>query len=154
MMKEKRETKALPNFFVGKQLTRQRIKKFLDTRYKALCEKAPNHGETRSIWYSREHFAGLLEEIDRAGGNGIKISFGVYEEEHDFAHQMCLLFNVTCRSEKDGNSNNQTVFMEDQKDFKMRFSMYQKKRANEDFNLGHPCPPRCDDGGLTGGSDL
>ncbi|MEO1054721.1 MAG: hypothetical protein AAFX87_29080 [Bacteroidota bacterium] len=143
-MENKKNIKALPFFYVGKKLTEERIDRFLKRRHPALCEELGRE-DTRSIWYTRDHIAQLLEEIDKAGGNGIRMSFGVYEEGHRFAGQTCIVSNVTREVSKNGMDYNVNVVVENEPDFSERHALWEEKQVFEDFNFGSPCPPRCDE---------
>lgn len=143
-MESKKQIKALPFFYVGKKLTEDRIDRFLKRRYPSLCQEL-GRPDTRSIWYTREHIAQLLEEIDNANGNGIRMSFGVYEEGHRYEGQLCIVSNVTREVSKNGIDRNVKVQVENEPEFNERHTLWQEKQAFEDFNFGAPCPPRCDE---------
>ncbi|MGD1959790.1 MAG: hypothetical protein ACFB2Y_13100 [Fulvivirga sp.] len=143
-MESRKNIKALPYFYVGKKLTDERIARFLKRRYPALCQEL-GRDDTRSIWYTREHIAQLLEEIDNANGNGIRMHFGVYEEGHRYEGQLCIVSNVTREVTKNGADYNLNVKVEDEPDFIERHALWEEKQAFEDFNFGAPCPPRCDE---------
>lgn len=145
--------KSLPFFYVGKEMTDQRINTFINDRYPSLCKSIKKHcgkkEDTRSIWYTRDHIAELLEEIDKVKGNGLRMCFGVYEEGHDYAGQLCIVSKVTKEvSNKKGVSFNEDIEMEKQSDFTERLTLWEERQALEDFNFGHPCPPLC--GNITG----
>lgn len=113
----------------------------MTTKYPTLSERL-GKDDTKSIWYSRDHVVKLLEEIDHANGDGLRLHFGAYEDGHEFASgQLCLVMNVT-RGKKD-------VILEEEADFPDR-SKSEKgfdpnaKVISKDFNFGSPCPPRCD----------
>ncbi|WP_295119109.1 hypothetical protein [uncultured Chitinophaga sp.] len=147
--------KPLPFFYVGKQVSNDRITRFKNQKH-TLLSQALGKSDTRSIWYSKEHFVKLLEEIEFAGGDGVRISMGMYEEGHEFAGQLCLLFNST-RPETVGNTLiHSTVVLENEPDFAERSSLPREiiqfpgdgtTTDIRDFNLGSPCPPRCEDDG-------
>lgn len=144
--------KPLPFFFVGQKTTEDRISKFKKLKH-TLLSQGLGKPDTTSIWYSKEHFVKLLEEMEFAGGDGIRISFGMYEENHQYAGQTCLLFNTT-RQEMVGNNLVHTnVILEKESDFPERSSVEKDiilfpgddpSVDVRDFNLGLPCPPRCD----------
>lgn len=155
--------KPLPFFYVGNQVAADRISRFKNQKHNLLSQSL-GKPDTRSIWYSKDHFVKLLEEIEFAGGDGIRISFGMYEEGHEFAGQLCLLFNST-RARVAGNMLvHSTVILENEPDFTERSSLPREiihfpgdgtTTDIRDFNLGSPCPPRCedeDDGGDDGGA--
>ena len=104
--------------------------------------------DTQSIWYSREHIAKLLEEIDLANGDGLRVYFGTYEEGHEFEGQLCLLMNSTREKNVGGLISHVNVRLEDEPNFSDRSSLtraFDLKGAStkKDFNFGSPCPPRC-----------
>ncbi|PZR26439.1 MAG: hypothetical protein DI535_14305 [Citrobacter freundii] len=148
--------RPLPLFYIGKTATNQRITKFLTEKH-GILSTALGRSDTKSIWYSREHFARLLEEIDLAGGDGICVSFGVYEDGHEYAGQLCLLFNSTRESTFGAYISHTNVVLEDEPDYPERSALPRDififpgdnptEQDIRDFNFGHPCPPRCPDGG-------
>ncbi len=148
------QTKPLPVFYVGKQVTKDRIKNFQDIKH-PLLSQALGKQDTKCIWYAKEHFAKLLEEIEQVNGDGMRIHFGMYEEGHQFEGQLCLLFTAT-REKTIGNDVVHTnVFLENEPDFEDRSSLPRDfpgfpgdEPGNiRDFNYGSPCPPLCDGGG-------
>jgi hypothetical protein len=146
--------KPIPGFFVGKLVTEERINNYINQKH-GLLSDGIGKDDTQSIWYSRDHFAELLEEIDYANGDGVRIHFGMYEEGHEFEGQLCLLFTST-KEVLDGEIvTHQNVLLEDQEDWEDRSTAARGNPnvANDgrkkDFNYGSPCPPRCP--GFTGG---
>jgi hypothetical protein len=141
--------KPLPFFFVGQTLVNQRSADFISQKNNLLSE-ALGKPDTRTIWYSREHIAGLLDEIDHAGGDGLRVAFGMYEPGHQFEGQLCLVMNPT-RAVPEGDAVlHQVVILENEPDFAARSAVEKsglfggllgKKKG---FNLGSPCPPICD----------
>lgn len=148
-MKNSSSTKDLPFFYVGKAITDNRKEKFKREKYESLCEKLGKQ-DTQSIWYSRQHISTLLEEIDHAGGDGIRLHFGAYEDDHDYEGQLCLVMNIT----RSSSGSRKDIILEEESDFKDRSSINRGNNGNNvnqirrDFNFGFPCPPRCngDDG--------
>lgn len=156
--------KPLPFFYVGKQISKERTTRFKNQKHNLLSQ-ALGKPDTKSIWYSKEHFTKLLEEIDFAGGDGIRIQFGMYEAGHEFEGQTCLLFNTT-REVVEGNLvTHVNVILENEPDYPDRSSLPREIISYpggsigiiRDFNLGSPCPPSCtekeedDDGDGNGG---
>ena len=144
--------KPLPFFYVGKQISKERTTRFKDQKHNLLTQ-ALGKPDTRSIWYSKEHFTKLLEEIDFAGGDGIRIQFGMYEAGHEFEGQTCLLFNTTREVVVNNVVKHQNVVLENEPDYLDRSSLPREIiqfpdgsiGTIRDFNLGSPCPPSCDD---------
>lgn len=145
-------TKPLPFFYVGPQITATRVARFKNQKHNLLSQ-ALGRPDTKSIWYSKEHFVKLVEEIEYAGGDGIRVQFGVYEDEHEFAGQLGLLFNVTREIMIGDTINHTNVVLENEPDFPERSALPREIIAfpggtndggNKDFNTGSPCPPRCD----------
>lgn len=103
--------------------------------------------DTLSVWYSKEHIIKLLEEIDHAGGDGLRVYFGMYENAHQFAGQTCLLMNVTRAAEINGQPIHEKVILENEQDFASRSALerdFSFDPSERDFNFGSPCPPICD----------
>ena len=142
-------TNPLPFFFVGKEVTEQRKINFTTHKHPVLTQQLGRE-DTRSIWYTREHIAKLLEEIDAAQGDGIRLYFGAYETGHEFAGQLCLVMNVTRERNVAGSISHINVVQEDEPSFATRSQ--QERSTNvlggsiKDYNFGSPCPPRCADG--------
>lgn len=145
--------KPLPFFYVGQQISTDRINRF-QSQKNNLLSQAIGKTDTKSIWYSKEHFVKLVEEIEFAGGDGIRVYFGMYEEGHQFEGQLCLLFNATREKLVDGQVVHSNVVLETEPDFPDRSALpreviiYPGEEAtggSKDFNLGSPCPPRCED---------
>jgi hypothetical protein len=135
--------KPLPFFFVGKDVTNERINKFLTTKYDLLSD-AIGKPDTRSIWYSKEHVEGWLSEINLANADGLRIYFGSYEETHpSYPKQTCLLMVLTREDSQPGVHGD--ISIEDEPDFALRS---QTERSivdftERDYNVGSPCPPIC-----------
>jgi len=145
--------KPLPFFYVGKQVTVDRINRYQSQKHNVLSS-ALGKPDTKSIWYSKEHFEKLLEEITFAGGDGIRIHFGMYEEGHAYEGQLCLLFTTTREKLVDGHIVHSNVILENEPDYPERsalprevilFPGEEPTGDIRDFNLGSPCPPSCDD---------
>jgi hypothetical protein len=151
-MRTQSSTKPLPFFYIGNRLTTERINNFLDQKH-SLLSAGMGKTETKSIWYSRDHIARLLEEIDFAGGDGLRIRFGMYEPSHEFADQLCLVMNVTREKEIAGNLVHTNIVLENEPDFIERSALPRESikfspkdiftSRIKDFNYGSPCPPRC-----------
>jgi hypothetical protein len=143
----KKSSSPLPFFFIGKEVTNRRKAKFIREKYPAI-NAAFGKEDTRSIWYSREHIAKLLEEIDLSGGDGLRVYFGAYEDDHEFAGQLCLVFNATREKNENGISSHVDVQIEDEPNYSERLTLTrafdpEKLQATKDYNFGSPCPPRC-----------
>ena len=112
----------LPFFFVGKEKTEERVENY-ESKKRSLLSTALGKPETKNIWYSKEHIAKLLEEVELAGGDGLRIHFGMYEAGHEFEGQLCLLMTTT-REVKIGESVvHQNVVMEDEPGFTERSAL-------------------------------
>ncbi len=144
--------KPLPFFYVGKQITTDRINRFTTNKH-GLLSQALGKQDTQSIWYSKEHFQKLVEEIEFAEGDGVRVHFGMYEEGHEFQGQLCLLFNTTRAEVVDDITLHNNVVLEDEPNYEERSSLPREiilypgegcAGDIRDFNLGSPCPPRCD----------
>jgi hypothetical protein len=152
-MRTQTSPKPLPLFFIGKSLTTERVNNFL-TRKLAILSQGIGKTDTKSIWYSKDHIVKLLEEIEFAGGDGLRIQFGMYEPSHEFAGQLCLVMNVTREKEIAGNLVHANVVLENEADFTERSALPREiitfspkdvfASRIKDFNYGSPCPPRCD----------
>lgn len=147
-------TKPLPFFFVGKDVTRGRVNNYLTCKHN-LLSTGLGKPDTKSIWYSKEHIVKLLEEIEYAEGDGIRIQFGMYEEGHEFAGQLCLVMNTTRENRVNNIVRHTNVVLENEPDYEERSSRPRDIilfpgdgfSIPRDFNYGSPCPPRCDDPG-------
>lgn len=131
-------TMPLPSIFIGKALTTSRIANY-GTKH-ALLSTEISKPDTKSVWYSKEQITELMAEIDHAEGDGVRLFFGSYEDNHaEFAHQTCLLLVVTRAHTEGGHEN---VALEDEPDYEARSISFDEKKR--DFNHGSPCPPSCD----------
>ncbi|MFN8306938.1 MAG: hypothetical protein U0T79_09205 [Ferruginibacter sp.] len=144
------DSKPLPAFYIGGELTETRKGNFISQKH-GLLSTALNRDDTKSIWYTRDHIAGLLDEIDLAGGDGLRIYFGAYESGHEYEGQLCLVMNVTREKIVNDITCHQNVVLENEPDFNDRLSADRdsgigsnKLGGNRDYNFGSPCPPRCD----------
>ena len=150
-MSTEKPFRKLPDCFIGKEKTEERIDRYKHHKYDAQCNtsKHAKQGDTLSVWYDKKHFEDLLHEIEAANGNGIRISFGMYEADHKYyPSQTCLLFNVTRIN--DANFNTLDVNIEEEPDYEERMKLSGDAENKEDFNLGSLCPPRCNPTGLGG----
>jgi hypothetical protein len=133
----------LPFFFISQDLVDQRVSAFISQKNNLLSD-ALGKPDTQSIWYSRDHIAGLLTEIDHASGDGLRVYLGMYESGHQYEGQLCLVMNAT-RPPVSG-SGHQDVILENEPDFVARSGT--EKGADglweKGYNLGSPCPPICD----------
>lgn len=139
----------LPYFFVGKDITLERIGNYLNNKNNVLST-ALGRTDTKSIWYSRDHISKLLDEIDHAGGDGLRICFGAYESTHEYAGQLCLMMVCTKENNTVDPPGHTNVYLEDLPDFEQRSALpravsdFPSETSKKDFNFGSPCPPRCD----------
>lgn len=136
------QARPLPFFYVGRKVTKQRVAKFLKTKH-VLLSKELNKPETKAVWYTRDHISLLLEEMDHAGADGLRIYLGAYEEHENYSGQLCLLMVMTKANLKTGGHMDITV--EDASDFQSRSI---DNTSPRDFNVGSPCPPICDEEGM------
>lgn len=151
-MSTKTAITPLPYFYVGKDITNDRIARYKNGKH-AILSTALGKPDTRSIWYSKEHFEKLLEEIDLAGGDGIRVYFGEYESGHEYEGQLCLLFRSTRELIKNNALHHVNVILENEPDYPERSSLEREmftfpgenptEQDVRDFNLGQACPPRC-----------
>lgn len=130
---------ALPFFFVGKTTTKARIARYAETKHPVLSREM-NKPDTKSIWYTKEHISFLLDEMNNADADGLRIYFGAYGEQENYSGQTCLLMVMTKPGEQTGHID---ISVEDEPDFQARSVDGSGRR---DFNVGNPCPPMCDDG--------
>ncbi len=138
--------KPLPWFFIGEQLTNDRIELFMNNKHNLLSQSLGKQ-DTHSIWYTRDHIAMLLDEIDHAGGDGLRVYFGMYEAGHsDFPGQTCLLMAITRAAQRGDKTIHERVSLEHESDFPQRSSLPRdfNQPTGRDFNFGSPCPSLCD----------
>lgn len=144
------EVKPLPPFFIGQNIVDNRVNNFSTVKY-TLLSTTLGKPDTKSIWYSREHIAKLLDEIDHAGGDGLRIFLAAYESDHpQFAGQLCLVMNPTRLNANGGHDN---VIAENEPDFAERSQAAKSISLSpsdasffndKGLNYGSPCPPKCD----------
>jgi hypothetical protein len=142
-------TQPLPFFYIGKDLTDDRINDYVSNKHN-LLSSAMNKQDTKSIWYSKEHIEKLLAEIEHYEGDGLRVSLGTYETGNEFAGQTCLVMNVTRELIIGDLIKHTNVNLETEPDFEDRSALSRKLNGDDplfgdrDFNYGSPCPPRCD----------
>jgi hypothetical protein len=138
------EANPLPSFFVGKQVTKDRIDRFIAEKH-PLLSGAIGTPDTKAIWYSKDHVAQWLAEMDKAGADGMRIYFGMQGAEDEYPNQTCLLMVMTRADMQTGVHTDFTI--EDSPDFAdRRFRPGNREGNRRDFNTGSPCPPVCDAG--------
>lgn len=150
---ESQTVKSLPFFFIGRSLTLERINNYLNHKH-GLLSQSLGKMDTKRIWYSKEHIAKLLEEIEYVGGDGVRVSFGMYENSNEYAGQLCLLMNVTRDQTVGDTVSHVNVILENEPDYEDRSALQrdiilpsdEETPIDKDFNYGSPCPPRCDTG--------
>jgi hypothetical protein len=152
-MQDSQSAQPLPDIFIGTEKAHRMIDKYLTEKYPLLqnAQQAigANRQETKSVWYSKQHFETLLKEINLMNANGIRIYFGAYEEEHPLAPgQQCLLMVPTRISAK--NTGNEDIIYENEPNFEDRVnastvsrSVILEEETPRPFNYGSPCPPIC-----------
>lgn len=135
--------KPLPFFFVGTNVTNERVNAFLSTKHN-LLSSAIGKQDTKAVWYSREHIEGLLDEMNHANADGLRIYFGAYSNEHEtLSNQLCLLMVMTrLNQQTDAHAD---ISIEDEPDFAERSTAERGfgDQTEKDFNVGSPCPPIC-----------
>ena len=153
-------SRPLPAIFIGKDLIVKRIKRYLQNKHPLLSQDLSKDGtpreETRSIWYSREHVATWLEEMDHYQADGIRVYFGAYgdNEEGRPPGQLCLLMVPTRQG--DNNMIHNDIILEEEPDFAQRQQsgtqprtrglgddLLTTKPRTREYNYGSPCPPVC-----------
>ena len=135
--------KPLPFFFVGKDVTNERINTFITTKY-GLLSDVIGKPDTKSVWYTREHVEGWLSEMNLANADGLRIYFGSYEETHpSYPKQTCLLMVLTKEDPQSGI--NMDISIEDEPNFSLRSQTERSitDLTERDYNVGSPCPPIC-----------
>jgi hypothetical protein len=145
-MSNQTSAKPLPAFFVGQAITRDRIKRFQETKQPVLTNLIGKE-DTRAVWYSIEHIEELFKELKYLNANGLRIYLGSYEESHpQYSGQTCLLMVATRLND---SQKNEDLILEQGPDFESRISLQRdleiqpEKPKERDFNYGSPCPPVC-----------
>lgn len=135
--------KPLPFFYVGKEETQKRVLSYLSTKHKLLSE-AIGKTDTKSIWYSRTHIEGLLDEMQHANADGLRIYLGSYPETQlELKNQTCLLMVMTRENPDTGAHADFDI--EDEPDYSIRSAKEKgfEIPVEKNFNVGSPCPPIC-----------
>jgi hypothetical protein len=136
-MLQENAARPLPYFYVGTTITNDRVARFSNNKHALLSEQL-GKPDTKSVWYTKEHIAQLLSEMEHADAGGLRIYLGEYGEEENYSGQLCLLMVMTKDEENSGVQLDITI--EDAADFQARSIDNKKSR---DFNVGSPCPPIC-----------
>src|SRR5258706_8284426 len=121
-MGQQDSVQPLPYFYVGKSITGQRITNYVNQKNNLLSESL-GKPDTQSIWYSKDHITKLLEEIELAEGDGLRIYLGAYESTNEYAGQLCLLMVVTKARTGNDQPEHINVYLEDQPDFADRSAL-------------------------------
>jgi hypothetical protein len=146
------EITPLPTFFITQDILEQRKAAFESDKL-PLLTGAIGKPDTKNIWYSRDHIAQLLNEIDYYGGDGLRIFFGKYEDSNEsFSGQLCLVMNPTRAVNSGGVITHQNIIAENEADFSERSALPKtiplspdgSAFADKGYNYGSPCPPLCD----------
>ena len=157
-MQSNESIKPLPAIFIGEEILKTKVDKFLNEKYTLLSnaqkEKDINREETKSIWYSREHVQTWLDEMNLLNADGMRVHFGAYGDSEGIAPgQLCLLMTLTRTSEQ--GLPGEDIIYENLPDFEARKNASVNSRSfNEskdldfdskpkEFNYGSPCPPIC-----------
>lgn len=136
--------RPLPPFFIGQQITQDRIDRFVQEKH-PLLSNAIGKPDTKAIWYSRDHVAQWLSEIDKNGADGMRVYFGTQGDTEDYPGQTCLLMVLTKKDEVTGVHTDFTI--EEEADFNDRsINKNEDSNLKRDFNTGAPCPPICGTG--------
>lgn len=153
----------LPDFFIGKILTKERIDNYASQKH-SLLTQALGRPDTKSVWYSKQHIQQLLDEVEYAHGDGLRIFFGAYGESHPYRGQTCLLMVITREETNGGVTIHRNVVIEDEQPERAEQARIEQARIEQlaaerprakgieavdkglpkDFNHGSPCPPLCD----------
>jgi hypothetical protein len=104
--------KWMQSVFAGKEQTKRQIKYFL-TEQLTLFSNNIHKEDTRWIWYPREYWQMVYSIIMETDGNGIRIYFGQFEENHpQYAAQTCLIWVPTKHNVHD--SKYEDIIIEDE----------------------------------------
>jgi len=144
------DPQPLPIIFVDQTTINDRVTNYQSIKHPILDTALKNidngREETKSIWYSREHFETIVNEMDLTDADGVRVYFGAYSEEDGHAPgQLCLMMVLT----RTVGSNHTDIIYENEPDFEDRSNAGSRSRfAGESekprqFNYGSPCPPIC-----------
>lgn len=102
--------------------------------------------DSLSVWYSVEELEGFLNMIKEAGGDGIKLHFGVYDEKTakkpEYVGRQTVVMLGTKAKEVDGEIINKHIYLHTDKGTSLLA-----------YNLGSICPPSCGGGVGNGGEE-
>ncbi len=102
--------------FFGKERINQQIKIFLSWKL-PLLNAAIGKEDTRWIWYPREFFETMYETITFLEGDGIRVYFGQFEDDHaEYASQTCLTWVPTRPNEYSGLQFSEDIIIEDEQE--------------------------------------
>ena len=100
--------------------------------------------DSLSVWYSLEELEGFLARAKDHGGDGIKLYFGAYDQEHApqplYAGRQTVVLVATKEKETENGTVNKDIYINTEKGTSILA-----------YNAGHLCPPFCntlDDNGI------
>lgn len=121
---------------VSTQHAEELINNYKKTRWVHSSERIGKK-DSLSVWYSVEELEGFLDMIKNAGGDGIKMHFGVYSDDFqkvpEYAgRQTVVMLGTKAKEEENGNIVNKNIYLQTDKGTSLLA-----------FNLGCMCPPKC-----------
>ncbi len=100
--------------------------------------------DSLSVWYSVEELEDFLEKVKEYGGDGIKMYFGAYDQEHApkplYADRQTIVLVATKTKETANGEINKDLYISTE-----------KENTILAYNAGRLCPPLCQQGEDFGG---
>lgn len=125
--------------FISTQAAEELIHNYKKERWAYSTERL-GKSDSLSVWYSIEELEELIERVKTAGGDGIKMHFGVYsadfQKKPEYAGRQTVVLLGTKTKEVNGQLTNKNIYLQTDKGTSLLA-----------YNLGNMCPPFC------GGSD-
>jgi hypothetical protein len=148
----------LSDFFVGKQVLFDRVRRFSEGKRVLLTqqmhEKKNFKDESRFVQYSKLYFEAIIQEMTNYGADGLRIYFAEYEDsptEPAFG-QLGLIMLLTKTNEKGQIS---PVYLDEIPDFQAKLNNTRSRGIDmtitdengkpKEINVCRPCPPACPD---------
>jgi hypothetical protein len=99
--------------------------------------------DSLSVWYSLEELEEFLANAKDHGGDGIKLYFGAYDQEHApqplYAGRQTIVLVATKEKETVNGTVNKDIYINTEKGATILA-----------YNAGHLCPPYCNTGNDNG----
>jgi DhnA family fructose-bisphosphate aldolase class Ia len=124
---------------ISTQAAEELIRNYKKERWEANTQRI-GKSDSLSVWYSVEELEDFITKIKEAGGDGVKMHYGVYSADFnkkpEYAGRQTVVMLGTKTKEVNGQSVNKNIYLQTESGSSLLA-----------YNMGTLCPPFC------GGSD-